>query len=111
MQFTKVISLFLLFVIFHDLVTDLTSAGFVHKDIYIRIMWKYPCTLHRILLHVVTERKEHTSLCFCGIYCCDGRRKITRLRLNKGQAFYVSITALLLFPCDLFQASLLLCFH
>lgn len=39
------------------------------------------------------------------------RKRIMGLRLNKGRAFYVSITALLLSPSDLFQASLLLCFH
>lgn len=33
------------------------------------------------------------------------------LRLDKGRAFYVSVTALLLFPCDLSQALFLLCFH
>lgn len=39
------------------------------------------------------------------------KKGIMGLRLNKGRAFYVSITALPLFPSDLFQASLLLCFH
>lgn len=46
MQFTKVISLFLLVVIFHDLVTDLTSAGFVHRDIikknYLEVSLYFP---------------------------------------------------------------------
>lgn len=37
MHFSKVIYLFVLFVIFHPLVTDLTFAGFVRVCVYIYI--------------------------------------------------------------------------
>lgn len=103
---------FLLFVIFHLLVTDLTSAVFmcVYIFVHIRVLLEVSCIY--FTWNSSTQSQDNGVHPFGSVgFIVMREKRIMRLRLNKSREFCVGITALLLFPRDLLQASLLLCFH
>lgn len=104
-MFSKTIS-FLQFVIFHLLVTGLTSVIFMCTFVYVHRRVLLKCTMFNCIWNSSTHshRKENGVHPFgsVGFIVMMGKR-IMGLRLNKGREFYVGITALLLFPRDLLQ--------